>query len=453
MAAGVRRLGLRNLIDRHGKQEYFDTLKLQFGFTRQGARRRLAEWLGGLPPLTVKILSGDDPEYLDLKSESFITLWKTLKRFRDGQIANEYVRLVLQASPWVCAEWVEDLLEGAARGRVAGPGAERAADAADAVAGTTDGLDRKAGASERLCEPILERPLDARPRLVLRLSERRMSDLLIDCTAVELSIDSKTVDRWSLQEAGDWRGRRELVCPDIGSKVNLRPKLLLVRTHEGRVVKEFDLHEIGLGEPVLIFDLGSGRLVDAGNMFDPTREYAVVCDSDLSVHGASRPFLIIGGRSYRTGRPWGEDFKIACEQSLYWTPRIGERKSPAPLRLSMEFCKGPPVEIGSAAPILIAGAPSDAESVSLRVGNFSYDLSRDGEAWRTGCAVSITAKLAVGEEVARVRVTGPNYNRSATPTPSVEFARYCPPGECPRRRVAVGFGEIGPPVGSCRWHR
>ena len=36
MAAGVRKLQLRNLIDRSGKQEYFDTIKLQIGFTYQG---------------------------------------------------------------------------------------------------------------------------------------------------------------------------------------------------------------------------------------------------------------------------------------------------------------------------------------------------------------------------------------------------------------------------------
>jgi len=71
-AAGVRRLNLRNLIDRYGTQEYFDTLKLQFGFTLRGAVRRLPEWLDGLgPPIAVKILTGVECEYGDLKSRSF----------------------------------------------------------------------------------------------------------------------------------------------------------------------------------------------------------------------------------------------------------------------------------------------------------------------------------------------------------------------------------------------
>src|SRR5450759_2300657 len=49
VAAGSRRLKLRNLIDRYGAQEYFDTLKLQFGFTFRGAVRKLPQWLDGLP--------------------------------------------------------------------------------------------------------------------------------------------------------------------------------------------------------------------------------------------------------------------------------------------------------------------------------------------------------------------------------------------------------------------
>jgi hypothetical protein len=45
MAAGVRKLQLRNLIDRTGKHEYFDTIKLQMGFTFKGAIRRMPDWL------------------------------------------------------------------------------------------------------------------------------------------------------------------------------------------------------------------------------------------------------------------------------------------------------------------------------------------------------------------------------------------------------------------------
>ena len=178
MAAGVRRLGLRNLIDRHGKQEYFDTLRLQFGFTRRGAEKRLPEWLAGLVPLPVKILSGEDREYIDLRSESFSVLWKALKRFRDNQLAKEYTRLVLEAFPWVRHDWIEGLLEAAANGR-----AGRVSNSlpADEVKGTV-----RASVAERLCEPILEWPEESGPRLILRLANAPMPEILGDSTAVEI---------------------------------------------------------------------------------------------------------------------------------------------------------------------------------------------------------------------------------------------------------------------------
>jgi hypothetical protein len=99
MAAGARRLSLRNLIDRYGAQEYFDTLKLQFGFTLRGSVRRLPEWLDGLgPPMAVRILTGAEPEYEDLSSNSFAGLWEALRHFRRDGVSREVTSAVLERS-------------------------------------------------------------------------------------------------------------------------------------------------------------------------------------------------------------------------------------------------------------------------------------------------------------------------------------------------------------------
>ena len=90
MAAGVRKLQLRNLIDRSGKQEYFDTIKLQIGFTYKGALRRLPDWLDGLGSTTaVQILSGTDStlEDSDVSSLSFKRLWTALRDYRSQRIS------------------------------------------------------------------------------------------------------------------------------------------------------------------------------------------------------------------------------------------------------------------------------------------------------------------------------------------------------------------------------
>src|ERR1017187_5650863 len=83
IAAGARRVRLRNLIDRYGAQEYFDTLKLQFGFTLNGAVRKLPEWLDGIgQPIAVRILTGAELAYGDLRSISFTDLLDALHNFR-----------------------------------------------------------------------------------------------------------------------------------------------------------------------------------------------------------------------------------------------------------------------------------------------------------------------------------------------------------------------------------
>src|SRR6266566_1141684 len=116
MAAGARRLGLRNLIDRYGAQEYFDTLKLQFGFTLQGARKRLSDWLDGLPsPIAVSILRGNEEEYTDLQSDSFRSFWKTLSEFRRGRVSDAYATAALQECPWIRPSWTLELLQAARR--------------------------------------------------------------------------------------------------------------------------------------------------------------------------------------------------------------------------------------------------------------------------------------------------------------------------------------------------
>ena len=95
IAAGARRLEFRNLIDRYGTQEYFETLKLQVGFTLKGAARRLPEWLDGQgPPTAVQILNGSKSEFIELKLESasFAKLWKTLQDHRRNRVSEE-VRL------------------------------------------------------------------------------------------------------------------------------------------------------------------------------------------------------------------------------------------------------------------------------------------------------------------------------------------------------------------------
>jgi hypothetical protein len=179
MAAGARRLGLRNLIDRYGAQEYFDTLKLQFGFTLQGARKR--------------------------------------------------------------------------SGR------------------------------------------------------------------------------------GGWSGPRAIPCEPENAKAkpNLRPKMLFISSDEGKPIAEINLFDEGLGDPFLLFDLKNGSAVDLASRLDVQKDYALLCESDLTVTGVDHCLILNERRVYRLKCPWPPDLKVLCEGAIYWQPKIAEVLPDLPLRSSL----------------------------------------------------------------------------------------------------------------------
>ncbi|HXI41951.1 MAG TPA: hypothetical protein VNH83_18350, partial [Bryobacteraceae bacterium] len=369
------------MIDRYGAQEYFDTLKLQFGFTFKGAVRRLPEWLDGLGlPIAVKILSGVEPEYSDLKSSSFTELWKTLQQFRRGRVSEEYTSAILQASPWIRPQWTAQLLRAAKLRPNRTPSASI----------TTEALDRL---SEPACEPILQWEYPSKPRLVLRLNEERICQILGESESATFAIDGRVVDRWLSQEGGGWRGKRELPCQPESAKPNLRPRQLSISS-EGKPVEEIDLLEVGMGEPLLIFDLKSGHPVDPASRLEPNRDYALICDTDLSVPDALPALKLKNCSAYRLVAPWHRELRIVCGGILYWQPKLDEGEQFQPIRLTIESPSGDVAEIGSASTVDVMGVPPDATAVSLIADNSSHSMVHVGCVWQTAEPMQITLGIA-----------------------------------------------------------
>ncbi len=102
----AKRFNLRNVHGWAGVQEWYDTIYLQFGFTRRGMERHLPEWLAGQSlPLALRLLL-----YSELRSSSFVELWEALRFYRRDRITLRQLRDVLRNSPWVLPEWHEDLV-------------------------------------------------------------------------------------------------------------------------------------------------------------------------------------------------------------------------------------------------------------------------------------------------------------------------------------------------------
>jgi hypothetical protein len=402
LAAGARRLNMRNLIDRYGAQEYFDTLKLQFGFTRPGAARRLPEWLDGVgPPIAVRILTGAEPEYEDLRSSTFTSLWNALQDFRLNRVSGEYTSALIERSPWIRPDWALGLMAAAKLRPTRSP----------ALLDAQEILDRP---NERVCEMLLRWDYPSKPQLSLRLNEERICEILGESDTAIFAIDGRVVDRWTAQENGGWRGRRELPCQPPGAKDNLRPKLLSISS-AGSLLEEIDLFEMGTGEPLLVFDLKLGTPVNLTSRLDPSRDYALICDTDLSVPSAAQCLKLKDRSAYWLASPWDRDVQVVCGGAQYWQPRIEQREPPLTIRLTLQSLPGEIAEIGSDCCVSLTGVPEDATVVSLIAGESSYSMTRNGAAWQTSSPLRITLGMALGEERVRIRVSGPSCARTVTP--------------------------------------
>ncbi len=408
VAAGACRLQLRNLIDRYGAQEYFDTLKLQFGFTRRGAVRRLPEWLDGLGlPIAVRILTGVEPEYGDLMSSSFNDLWNALYDFRRSRVSDEYTSELLQASPWIRPEWASELMRAAKlrTNRTSTPSC------------APEILDRT---NEPVCKLLLRWQYPAKPELSLRLNEERVCEILGESDTATFAIDGQVVDRWTVQEGGGWRGRRELPCQRQGAKPNLRPNLLLISS-EGKLLQEVDLFEMDMGEPLLIFDLEIGSLVSPTSMLNPRKDYALICDTDLSVPDVTPALKLKDRAAYRLASPWRQDLRVVCDGLIYWEPRLDQREPIQPIHLTLESLPSETAEIGSACHVNVTGVPDDATSVSLIAGGSSYSTTQHGPVWQTEGPLQITLGMALGEQRVRIRISSARYARTVSPKSSLNF--------------------------------
>ena len=408
MAAGARKLGLRNLIERDGKQEYFDTLKLQIGFTFQGATRRMPEWLDGFGHTTaVKLLNGfeSDSNLCSFISGSFQDLWQTLRDFRASRIPESAASAFLRGSPWVRTSWIPELLEVTKTRR-----APRAASSSEMP---------DEAVVEALCEPVLRWRPPEKPSLQLRLNEARVCALLAGKDTATFAVDGVVVGRWQVESGGSFRGDRQLGCQKPGDTSNLRPRRLTI-TSNGEPLEEVDFSDIGLAEPLLLFDTATGCKKELGGSLDPNCDYALLCDTDMMVPDV--PAWRTKNRSaFFLNRPLTIDTRLLCDGTLCWQPQLSDRKPRRVIRVSIESLSGKSIALGSEAQLVIKDAPGDAEEVTLLVADHKHFLVSSQIGWSTTTPILISLEMAMGAERIRVRIKGPDYVQTAVPKLSLNF--------------------------------
>ncbi|MFQ3591523.1 MAG: hypothetical protein SNJ67_14665, partial [Chloracidobacterium sp.] len=106
----ARHYEMRHVFGMQNVSNWYQTIYLQFGFTKNGFVRRLPEWLArqSLPEAVEALLSDER-----LRSPSFADLWQTLRDFRRNNITEENARKKLASSGWVLPDWIDELLKQA----------------------------------------------------------------------------------------------------------------------------------------------------------------------------------------------------------------------------------------------------------------------------------------------------------------------------------------------------
>lgn len=107
LEAAARELDLRRAFGEDSAQEWYQSVFLQFGFSKKGFEKRLPEWLAGqnLPRSVDRLLN--DSRY---SSPTFAKLWEALHDFRQGAVERAYLESALAVSPWVLPEWHESII-------------------------------------------------------------------------------------------------------------------------------------------------------------------------------------------------------------------------------------------------------------------------------------------------------------------------------------------------------
>lgn len=292
LEAAARELGLRCAFGEDSAQEWYQSVFLQCGFSKKSFESRLPEWLiGQNTPVSVARLLGTDTRYA---SDSFATLWRALREYRQGSLDRTGLKAVLESSPWVLEEWHESL----SRLARAESGASIALDGHSRLPSP----DNEAPLPVDSTAPLLERRFLSEPRL--RLSNQVLQFVCsVEVTdSLELEDDADVVingqvqSRLILQADGSFDATpSEIVIPTSS------PKLIAeLRACSGGTVAAQELALWDDDEDVAGFVIRTGRPVDPWNREFSQRETLLIYSADLRIEPA-RPAVITLGNGTRVG--------------------------------------------------------------------------------------------------------------------------------------------------------
>jgi len=308
----ARHLDLRHVFDDEEAQGWYITTHLQFGFAAHGFRTRLPEWLCGqnTPDSVRRLLIGD------LVSESFRDLWQALRFYRRDWIAEEELRSIIEKSPWVLAEWEDDLVR-LAREKLHLIDFEEGSD------------------SDELPTPDLVQDVKLKwvfgndPTFKCKLADLKPLELI--ASHYHLVVDETTLLSLFRQHDGTYRADPEEV--EFPASTPQIPLKLI--DPDGEVHHSQLVHLWDSSAGVNVFDLSSGEVVDAeSGQMSESRRYLLILQPDLRLEPSPDTWLRLTGASPRIAvlldKPWDHSSTQVSmsDGTVLWSPRLRS----APLR-------------------------------------------------------------------------------------------------------------------------
>lgn len=289
----ARHYKLHNVYGHEDTMEWFVSMRLQFGFTRQGFEKRLHEWLAGAGmPVPLRLLLGY--ETAALKADSFLKLWKHLWLYRKDRISELQLQTCLEESPWVLPEWYDALITKALERREY-----------DYVYQQRGGEDDANYWMPCVPEEASDEGFLTHPRLIWERGIAPRFELTFDIGAI--TWDSCGQPEYTLWVGGERRGR--VLRQSDGTYRAELDKIVLqhplpsidaeVRDELGIVISEqrIDLWD---GEvEAVVFDLTAGGValpVENRPALKAENEYAVLTAPDLTVKPESEECRTFAGR-------------------------------------------------------------------------------------------------------------------------------------------------------------
>lgn len=302
----ARWLELRHVFGMQGLQNWYDTIYLQFGFSRQGMTRRLPEWLAGYgETFSIQQLL-HDPR---MHSESFATLWEKLRLFQRSNCTEKQLLAVVCESPWVLPEWTNDLLRQAKiKPQQVDGGILSSEDVAESEAPFLDA-------------PLLRWNLSSSPRFTCSLTNLAQLDLQDE--SYDIVIAGRVCARLYRKTDGSYRAAPsdEIELPVIGPQLAAS----LIAT-DGQVMQNLTLQLWDQNEDVTAFHKSTGRRFDPWkSIMRPSSEVFLLLADDLTLDPPAPHWHVFkqqGVKLYYLPLGWSTQTRVLLDDQILWQPNI-----------------------------------------------------------------------------------------------------------------------------------